>query len=206
MKETVKNYLGNENNKSNIINQLNYNDWHGMKLKTLNVIYCIRIGLGILAALVNALVIDLKVGDPLITGISTGILFYIISYYILKWRFLNKVEKPSKIFTMGIGAYFLTFILCWTLFITPFLAPPTATFTFDPQKPVVNNPITFNATDSFDPDGKIVKYSWNFGDETTGTGITFNHTYTLAGDYAVKLKVVDDHGISHTNTKILTVS
>jgi hypothetical protein len=89
-----------------------------MKLKTLNVIYVIRIILGIFAALITTLVIDINVGDPLISGISIGILFYIITYYILKWRFLNKVEKPSKIFTMGIGVYFITFILCWTLFVT----------------------------------------------------------------------------------------
>jgi len=177
-----------------------------MKLRTLNVIYCIRVGLGILAALITALVIDLRVGDPLITGISIGILFYIITYYILKWRFLNKVEKQSKIFTMGIGAYFLTFILCWTLFITPFLTPPTATFTFDPQKPLVDNPITFNATASFDPDGTIVKYSWNFGDETKGTGETITHTYTSPDNYTVTLRVVDDHGIGRTNVTVLTVS
>ena len=87
-------------------------------MKILNVIYMMRVGFGILAALVTTFVIDINVGDPLISGVSIGIIFYIITYYILKWRFLNKVEKQSKIFTMGIGAYFLTFIMFWTLFVT----------------------------------------------------------------------------------------
>jgi len=178
----------------------------GFKLKTLNVIYCSRIGFGILAALVAALVVNLKAGNPLINGITVALSVYIVTYYLLKWRFMSKVEKPTKILTMGIGAYFLTFIFCWVLFITPFLAPPTATFTMDPQNPVVNNPVTFNATASVDPDGTIVKYIWDFGDENTGTGITFNHAYDSAGDYIVKLKVVDDHGIGSSNTTILTVS
>jgi PKD repeat protein len=177
-----------------------------MKLKTLNVIYCSRIGFGILAALVAALVVNLKVGNPLINGITVALSVYIVTYYLLKWRFMSKVEKPTKILTMGIGAYFLTFIFCWVLFITPFLAPPTATFTITPQNPVVNNPVTFNATASVDPDGTIVKYVWDFGDENTGTGITFNHAYDSAGDYIVKLKVVDDHGIGSSNTTILTVN
>jgi len=180
-----------------------------MKLKTLNVIYCIRIGFGILAALVAALVVNLKAGNPLINGITVGLAVYLITYYLLKWRFMNKVEKPTKILTMGIGAYFLTFIFCWVLFITPFLAPPTATFTVNPQTPeqplIVGEPIIFNATASVDPDGTIVKWVWDFGDENTGTGQTFNHTYTIAGDYIVKLKVVDDHGISSSNTTTLTV-
>jgi PKD repeat protein len=176
-----------------------------MKLKTLNVIYCIRIGFGILAALVAALVVNLKAGNPLINGITVGLAVYLITYYLLKWRFMNKVEKPTKILTMGIGAYFLTFIFCWVLFITPFLAPPTATFTIIPQNPVVGETITFDATASVDPDGTIVKYVWDFGDENTGTGQRFNHTYTIARDYTVKLKVVDDHGISSSNTTTLTV-
>ncbi len=177
-----------------------------MKLKTLNLVYWLRIVLGILAALITTLVIDLRVGDPLITGISIGIFFYIITYYILKWRFMSKVEKPSKIFTMGIGAYFLTFILCWILFITPFLTPPTATFTITPPDPVVGESTFFDARASNDTDGKIVKYSWDFGDDTKGTGATINHTYTLAGEYTVTLRVVDDHGISRKNETILPVS
>ena len=175
-------------------------------MKTLNVIYILRIGFGILAALVAALVVDLKVGDPLINGIIIALSVYILTYYLLKMQFINKVEKPTKILTMGIGVYFLAFVFCWFLFITPFLAPPTATFTMDPQTPVVGETVTFDATASFDSDGTIVKYVWNFGDENTGTGITFNHTYTSAGDYTVKLSVVDDHGISRSNTTILPVS
>ena len=177
-----------------------------MKLKTLNVIYWMRIGFGILAALITTLVIDLKVGDPLISGISIGLLFYIITYYILKWRFLNKVEKPSKIFTMGIGAYFLTFILCWTLFITPFLTPPTATFTITPQDPVVGETIIFDATASIDPDGTIVKYVWYFGDDSKGTGENTTHTFTEAGDYTVILRIKDDHGIGSGTEETITVS
>ncbi len=177
-----------------------------MKLKTLNVIYVTRIGFGIIAALIATLVIDLRVGDPLISGISIGILFYIITYYILKWQFMTKVEKPSKIFTMGIGAYFLTFILCWTLFITPFLAPPTAAFTFTPQKPVVGQAVTFDASSSFDSDGTIVKYVWYFGDDATGTGVTTTHTYTSADDYTVTLRIKDNHGIGNGTEVTLPVS
>jgi len=148
-----------------------------MKLKVLNVIYCSRVGFGILAALVAALLVDLKAGDPLINGITVGLAVYIITYYLLKLRFMSKVEKPTKILTMGIGAYFLVFIMCWVLFITPFLAPPTAMFTVDSQNPVAGETIKFTST-SDDPDGVIVKWVWNFGDENTGTGETFNHTYT----------------------------
>jgi PKD repeat protein len=177
-----------------------------MKLKTLNVIYVLRLVLGAIAALITALVIDLRVGDPLISGISIGILFYIITYYVLKWRFLGKVEKQSKIFTMGIGAYFLTFILCWVLFITPFLAPPTPTFTVDSDNPVVGQTITFDASASIDHDGTIEKYQWAFGDGQEGEGETITHIYSSADNYTVTLRVVDDHGIGRTDFKFVDVS
>lgn len=91
----------------------------GEELKPLNIIYWSRVGFGVLAALVCALLIDVeKVDTPLISGMSVGILVYLITYYILKWQFITKVEKPSKVFTMGIGAYFLTWIVAWVLFYT----------------------------------------------------------------------------------------
>jgi PKD repeat protein len=179
-----------------------------MKLKTLNVIYCIRIGFGVLAALIATLVVNLRVGAPLINGISIGLAVYLVSFYIIKWLFMNKVEKPTKILTMGIGAYALTFIFCWVLFITPFLTPPTAMFTINPQNPVVGQTIEFNASASDDPDGIIVTYVWDFGDENTAREEvpTITHSYTVAGNYTVELKVADDHGIGSSNTTTLIVS
>jgi PKD repeat protein len=167
-----------------------------------------RIGFGVLAALIATLVVNLKVGTPLINGITVGLAVYLVSYYVFKWLFMNKVEKPTKILTMGIGAYALTFIFCWVLFITPFLVPPTATFTITPEQGVVGEAITFDASDSFDSDGTIVTFVWYFGDENTtkAEDHTITHSYSTAGDYTVELKVVDDHGISRSNTTTLTVT
>jgi PKD repeat protein len=177
----------------------------GYNLKTLNVIYCLRVGFGILAAIVAALVVDLRFGDPLINGITIGLAIYLVSYYVLKWQFMNKVEKPTKILTMGIGAYFLVFIMCWVLFITPFLGPPTVSFNIDPQNAEIGESITFSST-SFDTDGEIVKYIWDFGDGDTSEQMETTHSYSTADEYIIKLTVIDDHGISSTNTTTITVS
>jgi len=166
-----------------------------------------RIGFGVLAALIAALVVNLKASMPLINGITVGLAVYLFSFYLIKWLFMNKVEKPTKILTMGVGAYIFTFIFCWVLFITPFLAPPNAVFTVDPLEPEVGETITFDASASFDPDGTIVKYVWDLGDENTAEEEvpTITHSYTVAGNYTVTLKVVDDHGISRSNTTTITV-
>ncbi|MBI2448219.1 PKD domain-containing protein [Candidatus Microgenomates bacterium] len=54
--------------------------------------------------------------------------------------------------------------------------------------------IAFNAGESFDTDGNILSYLWNFGDGSTGTGIDASHTYSQPGSYEIVLQVTDDKG------------
>jgi hypothetical protein len=51
-----------------------------------------------------------------------------------------------------------------------------------------------DASNSNDPDGKIVSYKWNFGDGKSGSGKTITHTYTKEGDFTIQLTVEDDDG------------
>ena len=90
---------------------------------------------------------------------------------------------------------------------------PVANFTYSPSKPVVGDPVTFNATASYDPDGGnttypsgIVSYTWDFDDDDTGTGDITEHTYTDAGEYTVTLTVTDDEGLTNGTTATVTVS
>ncbi|MBT8172232.1 PKD domain-containing protein [Candidatus Bathyarchaeota archaeon] len=174
-------------------------------MKTLNIIYCLRVGFGILAALVATLVVDLRMGDPLINGITIGLGVYLVTYYLLKWQFMNKVEKPTKILSMGIGAYFLVFIMCWVLFVTPFLSAPSAIIDIDNREPIIGESITFDGSDSTDIDGDIIKWIWNFGDEGTSDQKITTHIYLTAKEYLITLTVVDDHGISSSNSTTIDV-
>jgi len=86
--------------------------------------------------------------------------------------------------------------------------PPTANFIFSPENPFVNQAITFNASDSTDPDGNIVSYEWDFGDENTTitTEKTITHSYVLGGDYNVNLTVTDDDGATDSVSKTITIA
>lgn len=71
--------------------------------------------------------------------------------------------------------------------------PPVA----DPNGPytgVVGQPVQFDGSGSYDTDGTIFAYLWNFGDGGVGTGATPTHTYAAAGTYTVELGVGDDGG------------
>ncbi|MBN1179561.1 MAG: PKD domain-containing protein [Anaerolineae bacterium] len=57
--------------------------------------------------------------------------------------------------------------------------------------------VDFEAYGSVD-DGTIVSYVWDFGDGTTGEGITATHVYTESREYTVSLEVTDNSG--HTSS------
>lgn len=82
---------------------------------------------------------------------------------------------------------------------------PVAIFTVEPLEPTVNQEVTFDASVSADPDGTIVSYSWDFGDQTTGQGKIVTHTYTAAGTYRVTLTVTDDKGATSSAFQNLVV-
>jgi hypothetical protein len=93
-------------------------------MKPLSFIYWSRVCLGVVAALLcaflNVLVKDLTI----FSNLSVALIVYMVTYYFYKWRFILLVEKPSKIATQGIGAYFLSWIVALGVFYTVWLSPP----------------------------------------------------------------------------------
>ncbi len=95
--------------------------------------------------------------------------------------------------------------LAKTVRVVPPNQPPVAIFTVEPLEPTANQEITFDASAAADPDGTIVSYSWDFGDQTTGQGKTVEHTYKAAGTYKVTLTVTDDKGATSSAFQNLVV-
>jgi PKD repeat protein len=78
-------------------------------------------------------------------------------------------------------------------------SPPTANFG-GPFVGNVNVPITFNASQSSDPQGQALTYAWTFGDGGSATGAGPTHTFTNSGSFIVILIVTDTGGLSGTTT------
>jgi len=86
-------------------------------MKPTTIIYWTRACLGVVAALLSAL-LSIVVHRSFLDGLTIALLVYIVTHYVFKSLFLAKVEKPSKIFTTGIGAYFLTWVVALIIFYT----------------------------------------------------------------------------------------
>lgn len=93
-------------------------------MKPLTVIYWSRAVLGVVIGVLCALYVYFSVTSELgsfstlLTGLSFALLFYIVVYYVVKFKYFARVEKQSKLMTQGIGIYFFAWIVSWTLIVT----------------------------------------------------------------------------------------
>ncbi len=86
--------------------------------------------------------------------------------------------------------------------------PPVADFEWRPESPAVGQPVEFDGSLSFDLDGEVVSYSWDFtGDgvpDATGPRVTW--TFKTPGGHEVTLTVTDNDGYQDTFTQEVEVS
>jgi len=83
--------------------------------------------------------------------------------------------------------------------------PPVALFEASPMSGNSPLKVEFDASYSYDPDGNITSYEWDFGDGNTGSGITTTHTYQNEGTYTAKLTVTDNDDHSASDSQEITV-
>ncbi|MBA3242041.1 MAG: PD40 domain-containing protein, partial [Acidobacteria bacterium] len=83
--------------------------------------------------------------------------------------------------------------------------PPVAN-AGDSYSGITGQSTVFNGSGSFDPDGSIASYSWNFGDGGTGSGVSPTHAYATPGSYTVTLTVTDNLGAQASATATASVS
>lgn len=90
--------------------------------------------------------------------------------------------------------------------------PPIADFKVLAPFPQWDTKVRFDASLSSDSDGSIVSYQWDFGDGTTGEGISVTHEYPPAGGfiagqgvYEVTLTVKDNQNLTATKKMLIVV-
>jgi PKD repeat protein len=71
---------------------------------------------------------------------------------------------------------------------------PVASFIATPTSGALPLVVTFDGSASYDSDGSIVSYDWNFGDEGTAVGMIVTHTYSTSGTFSASLTVTDNDG------------
>lgn len=74
-----------------------------------------------------------------------------------------------------------------------------------PSHGYVYKPVKFVGTSSYDVDGSIVSYLWDFGDGEAGSGSVVEHAYDSEGSYEVTLTVTDNLDASNSATDTIKI-
>lgn len=117
-------------------------------------------------------------------------------------RIYNRPLTDAQVGTIFNGSYSEDGLVLYYYLGTP----PRAMVTL---KHTINNagsPTHLNGSASYDPDGSIRSWMWDFGDGSTATGAVVSHTYVIHrwnGSYQpfnVSLTVIDDDGATNSTT------
>ncbi|MCK4393037.1 PKD domain-containing protein, partial [Candidatus Bipolaricaulota bacterium] len=81
---------------------------------------------------------------------------------------------------------------------------PTAVITANPTSGEAPLEVTFDASESYDPDGDEISYEWDFGD-VKKEGQVVQHTCPSEGNYVVSLSVTDERGAKGESHLVITV-
>ncbi len=74
-----------------------------------------------------------------------------------------------------------------------------------PYSGMMDGIIYFNSDGSYDPDGVIVSYLWDFGDGVTDTRANPDHLFANFGTYTITLTVTDDNGVTSIDTTEVSI-
>lgn len=83
---------------------------------------------------------------------------------------------------------------------------PTAVIHASQFVGVIPLKVAFDGSASFDADGDIRIYEWDFGDGTKGFGPQVEHIYTKVGNYNVKLTVTDSQANTNTTQAVVAAA
>lgn len=98
------------------------------KLKVLEKIYWLRLVAGAAAGMLST-VYTYYAGEisetnftssTFLNGLTIVLAIFLFTYYLFKFVFGGQVQKTQKLFTTGIGVYFITWIAIWVLLYTLF--------------------------------------------------------------------------------------
>jgi len=108
------------------------------------------------------------------------------------------IDNPTHVFTQN-GTYEVKLTvcdnndLCDSMILSIFVnKPPIAIVEISKLSIMLGETITFDASDSYDIDGDVEFFYWNFDDGYTSNQALTDHEYKNSGLYNVSLKIIDD--------------
>jgi hypothetical protein len=145
----------------------------------------------------------LAVNVPLSSGLDkeTARMRFSVNQAVTSTYWYRVVPTDSG-FTGGVESAPVQFILVGT---------PVASIVPDATNVTVGTLVNFDASASYDPDGTITKYEWDYDndgvyDSDTGLVATTNVTFTAPGVFPITVRVTDNDSLTDTASVDITVT
>jgi gliding motility-associated-like protein len=121
----------------------------------------------------------------------------------------STAQSPTHLYNAP-GTYNVTLVTkggndCAQTFSRSVTIYPTPKADFSPTVGCVSDAVSFQDMSSLSS-GRIITWTWDFGDGTTATGQQATHKYGSDGSFAVRLTVTSDLGCTHTIIKTIRIS
>ncbi|MBE0643357.1 MAG: PKD domain-containing protein, partial [Bacteroidetes bacterium] len=94
----------------------------------------------------------------------------------------------------------------WWVYNTVNNQSPVASASATPQTGDAPLTVQFSSVGSYDPDGTITGWLWDFGDNATSTSANPQHVYQYPGTYVAELTVFDNYSATATDVVTITVT
>jgi len=82
---------------------------------------------------------------------------------------------------------------------------PVSAMNVVPSRPYAGEWVTFDGSPSYDPDGTVVAWDWDFGDGRQASGSSVTHLFVHTRVHDIRLMTTDNSGLSNTTTNALFV-
>jgi M6 family metalloprotease-like protein len=136
-----------------------------------------------------------------IDGLKPGYSYYGYYYYVFNWYFSGWINLNTDV---ADGAFLIRAVGNADGSVENQL--PVAVAQVSPNPANIDQPVTFDGVASYDPDGHITNYVWEFGDGQTSNQMTTNHLYSQVGQFTYTLTVTDNDGATDQTTGQITIS
>ena len=113
--------------------------------------------------------------------------------------------KTSGVFTVELTITDSQSIRARTKQLVTINGAPTAAFSPSVSSGQAPLKVSFDASQSSDPEDGSLSYEWLYEDERIATGERVDYTFTEVGSWTVQLRVTDEHGASHTTSTTINV-
>ena len=123
---------------------------------------------------------------------------------------LRLIRAHALLFILAITLFFSLVLFAYPTTVNAQTVYPSPSFVYSPLTPRVGDVVTFDALwwEKYwieENEYRTFSYSWYFGDNTSATGATVNHTFTNPGTYGVGVSVIDNLGLGGTSEMSIEV-